>query len=67
MRLIIEIDMKGAAFDGDAAGPEVARILKKAAGHFSELVLKDFEDEEVYFHHPRNINGNICGSVRVED
>lgn len=61
MRLIIEIDLKGAAFAGNP-GDEVGRLLEKVS-----LCYTDESDFEARVESIRDINGNICGSVRVEE
>ncbi len=63
MTLVIEIDMKGAAFDGQE-GTECARLLDYIAkylpewdGHFNQIGPTKLRDS----------NCNLCGFVRVEE
>jgi hypothetical protein len=66
MELIINIKMDGAAFDSSeneaAAGDEVRRILHQAlANGYCDYPCPATEFSL------RDINGNVCGSVRVEE
>jgi hypothetical protein len=65
MKLVIEIDMKGEAFDGDPIC-EATRILHKALkqGNGGSLAMNLILDRSVNL---RDLNGNPCGSVRVEE
>jgi hypothetical protein len=69
MKLVIEIDMKGEAFD-PYAGTEVARILERSAKEYRSLENVDFENVlkgvPLFCDTLRDINGNVCGSARVE-
>ena len=56
----ITIDSENAAFTGDNAGPELARILRNIA----ERVSTDLPDDatmKIY-----DVNGNAVGRVTVE-
>jgi hypothetical protein len=63
MKLVIEINMDGAAFEGDPIC-EATRILKKEIGKGGEFAMNLILDRSVNL---RDINGNICGSVTVEE
>lgn len=56
-RHTIIIETRGAAFD-DAPATEIARILREMAQRI------EFQG---IFPVPRDINGNICGSVSFEE
>jgi hypothetical protein len=60
----ITIECNNAAFDGDACGEEVARILRELA---SDLDGGDVEDDATFFLF--DLNGNRCGDAEmtVED
>lgn len=60
MRLTVEIDMKGAAFE-DLPGSEIARILRIQAERLDNCDFMSGKDNL------RDINGNICGFVKVEE
>jgi hypothetical protein len=60
MKLIIEIKMDGAAFE-ELPGSEVARILRQWADRLDNCDFMSGKDNL------RDINGNICGFVKVEE
>lgn len=63
MKLVIEINLDGAEFTDDCGG-EISRILDILSYEAS------FEDRESLARRafsPRDLNGNVCGSVRVEE
>lgn len=62
MRLTIHIDTDSAAFDGAAAGPEVARILRDIADR-AEAAGADADATGPV----RDINGNTVGRVLIYD
>lgn len=55
-RITIIIEARGAAFD-DAPASEIARILRAMAERMESHGIPPA---------PRDINGNVCGSVAVE-
>ena len=57
-RVRIDIETINAAFDDDAAGHEVARILRAVADGFEESGRYRFS--KVY-----DLNGNACGTVKI--
>lgn len=65
MRAVLTVEMDGAAFDGRALGPELARILLLA----SNWMLQ--EDRETVLHYDGtvllDINGNKVGELRIEE
>ncbi len=65
MYLIIELRMSGAAFED--AGPEVesARILRHMADCIERAYGLEQLDEKGGEDTIRDINGNVCGSVRI--
>lgn len=64
MELIINIKMDGAAFD-PAPGAEVWRLLEKMSD-LQYWTKNDFaSEEEITCFNLRDVNGNVCGSVRV--
>lgn len=56
MRAVIEVDMDNAAFEGENAGLELARILGDLAEH-----LKDDVSNVVL----RDVNGNRVGTCAI--
>jgi len=62
MRLIIEIDLDGAAFE-EVAGVEAGEILREIAYNMDNLDLFPGMDWPTL----RDSNGNTCGTVRIEE
>ncbi len=60
MKLIIEIDVDGAAFDDDRCNVETHRILNELAGNIITHGLTSN-----YEYHIRDINGNSCGYAKT--
>ena len=60
MELVIRIKMDGAAFDENCF--EVGRLLRIAAEYGKMFGLKELSRLKL-----RDINGNICGSVTMEE
>lgn len=60
-KAIIQIDLGNAAFE-DFPGVEVGRILRDLADKLENIPLD--EDRVIPLH---DINGNLVGSLRVED
>lgn len=59
--------MDGAAFEGDAAGDEPARILVSIGEHATQLSRATFERlSPSPFPALRDINGNRVGELRIE-
>lgn len=69
MRAIITIDMDGAAFEDDNAGPELARILRVAADAAEAGQFNARSGLDYYYRDGlplRDINGNRVGEMRIE-
>lgn len=74
MKLILEIDLDGAAFDFDgydpqyfSSGDEAAKVLRQLAGWLDGTVIGSDNGERVIkADYLIDSNGNRCGSVRVE-
>lgn len=64
MKFKIEIDCKGAAFDGGDLRLEIARLLKEL-GEDVYLVRDPMDMKEPNI--LRDINGNVCGSAVLTD
>ena len=61
-KLIIELDLDGAAFDPEP-GPEIARIITLLADTLRDLEdPKSYKSSEIPLH---DINGNTCGKVTL--
>ncbi len=61
MRVTIKIDTDNAAFEGDTA-TETARILRELANRFDYAP----DSGETVTIPLRDLNGNICGSCKVQ-
>ena len=61
MKITLTIDSEDAAFDGDDANREVARILRRVANQVDGLEPGDTLDVKL-----RDINGNTCGDFKLQ-
>ena len=60
MTIEVFIDTDNAAFDGDARGPEIARILRDLANRWDGPIKLNEFGRTLY-----DANGNKCGMARV--
>jgi hypothetical protein len=69
MKLKIEIDMDGAAFE--ESGQELRRILRDLGDRLEEFQPADFDycrdRQEGHVRHINDVNGNRVGFARVEE
>ena len=67
MELVIRLDLDGAAFEDTLNGIEVARILRDLASELDDSQIGPSPDGETVGDDLADINGNTCGSIRIEE
>lgn len=63
MKLTVEIKAENAAFTGEDLGPELARLLRKAADYFTDHNADDVTDVDTLT--LMDANGNRVGAAEL--